>query len=183
MKTLNTLQALSKLGKILSRIVFIVCLVGGIFCAVGIISLQFFPESFKLGGVTIHSMIETSAEISMGTCYASMAAGLILCAGECVLAKIAEKYFRNELKAGTPFTFDSAKELVRLGICAICIPIGTRVIAEIVYQVMANLMQTVSEIEFTDTVSVGLGVMMIVAGLLCKYGAELSQETATQPEN
>ena len=112
MKTLGVIQKLAKLGKILSKIVFIFCLVGGICCAVGIISLQFIPESFKLGGVTIQSMVERDAGISLGTSYASMAAGLILCVGEAVLAKLAvlkgrvmasaskKPYFSVRLKKG-----------------------------------------------------------------------------------
>ncbi len=183
MKTLGVIQKLAKLGKVLSKIVFIFCLVGGIFCAVGIISLQFIPESFKLGGVTIRSMIERDARISLGTGYASMAAGLILCVGEAVLAKQAEGYFKNELAAGTPFTFDGAKELLRLGICAICVPVGSRALAEITVQVMAHYMQGVAEIPLGGTVSVGLGVMMIVAGLLCKYGAELSRGAELQTQD
>ncbi|MBR5258063.1 MAG: hypothetical protein IK019_06670 [Clostridia bacterium] len=174
--TLNTLQKLAKLGKILSRIVYIFCLVGGIMCAVGMISMPLFPESVKLGGVTIHAFIEKHAEISVNSCYAAMAMGLILCAGEAVLAKLAEKYFTNELATGTPFTLAGASELMRLGICAICIPVGTKMIANFVYGIMAHFMQDVSKLVPGDTVSIGMGVMMIVASLLCKYGAEYARE-------
>ena len=44
---------------------------------------------------------------ALGTMYAAMAVGCILSSGEAVLAKIAGNYFRNELKAGTPFTMDA----------------------------------------------------------------------------
>lgn len=61
---------------------------------------------------------------------------MILCAGEAVLAKFAEHYFKRELVDGTPFDLGGAKELRRLGILAICIPIGTQMLAEIIYAVM-----------------------------------------------
>ncbi|MCR4621648.1 MAG: hypothetical protein K5663_06155 [Clostridiales bacterium] len=172
MKTLETLQKLSKLGRILSKIVRIVCLVGAIACAAGIISLALFPDSVKIGNVTVYGLVKLPENISAGTCYTALAMGLILCAGETALARLAEKYFMRELTAGTPFTFDGAKELIRLGICAICIPLGTKILAEITYGVMAHLMQDVAKLDPGDAVSVGLGVMMIVAGLLCRYGAE-----------
>ena len=172
MKTLNTIQTLAKIGRILSRIVYIFCMIGGIGCLAGILSLLLLPESIKVGGVTVRGLIEVSEELSLGTCYASMAAGAVICAGEAVLARLAERCFKNELTAGTPFTIDGAKELMRLGICAICIPVGTRVIAEILYSVLGHFMQDVGEMQLGDTVSVGLGVMMIVASLLCRYGAE-----------
>ncbi len=174
MKTLKTIQTLSKIGKIISRIIFIFCLIGGIGCIVGIISLAVIPDGFRLGGVTIHSMIEKNAEISMGTCYTAMAVGIVFCAGEAVLCKIAENYFKNELAAGTPFTFDGAKELMRLGICTICIPIGTAVISGIVYGIMSSVFSGVADYNISNFTSVGLGVMFIIMSLLCRYGAEIT---------
>lgn len=174
MKTLKTIQTLSKIGKIISRIIFIFCLIGGIGCIVGIISLAVIPDGFRLGGVTIHSMIEKNAEISMGTCYTAMAVGIVFCAGEAVLCKIAENYFKNEFAAGTPFTFDGAKELMRLGICTICIPIGTAVISGIVYGIISSVFSGVADYNISNFTSVGLGVMFIIMSLLCRYGAEIT---------
>ncbi len=173
MKTLNTIQKLSRLGKILSRIVFIFCLVGVIGCALGLVGLGISAETFKIGGVTIHSLIDNSSGVSVD--LAAVLTGLILCSGEAVLSKLAGRYFKNELNAGTPFTFDGAKELIRLGICTVCIPIGTRAAAEIVYQLTAHFYD-VSDMKISGSVSVGLGIMMIVAGLLCRYGAEIMKE-------
>ncbi|MBQ7714987.1 MAG: hypothetical protein IJT70_03850 [Clostridia bacterium] len=175
MKTLNTIQKLSKLGKILSKIIFVFCLVGGILCVVGIIGLALIPDGIKLGGVTIRGLIEKNADISVGTCYAAMAVGIVFCAGEAVLCKFAERYFKNELKAGTPFTFDGAKELMRLGILTICIPVGTTIIAEIVYQIMKHSFSDVVGFDLGGSISVGLGIMFIVTSLICRHGAEISQ--------
>ena len=105
-----------------------------------------------------------------------MAAGMILCAGEAVLAKFAEHYFKRELADGTPFDLGGAKELMRLGILAICIPIGVQMIAEIVYAVMEQTMQGVAALQLDNTGSVTLGIMFIVLSLICRYGAELHEE-------
>ena len=64
-----------------------------------------------------------------------------ICAGEAVLSKFAEHYFKRELADGTPFNLGGAKELMRLGIFTICIPIGTQIIAEIVYAVMEQTLR------------------------------------------
>ncbi len=90
MKTLNTIQNLSKLGIILSRILFIFCLIGAIGCLVGIISLLFFCESFKLGGVTIQNIVVRSPELNLGTTNAYMAAGFVLCVGEALQRDISK---------------------------------------------------------------------------------------------
>ena len=115
MSILKTIQTLSKIGRILSKIVYICCVVGFCGCIVGIISLGLGGEVFKLGGVTIHSIIESHSHTSMPTLYTAMAFGLVLCAAEAVLSKFSEIYFKNELADGTPFTMRGAKELMRLG--------------------------------------------------------------------
>ncbi|MBQ1820622.1 MAG: hypothetical protein II117_03355 [Clostridia bacterium] len=173
--TLKTLQTLSKIGKVFSIIVFIFCIIGAVGCVLGIIGLAFIPEGFKIGDVTIKGLVE-KGDLNTQTCYAAMACGIIMCAAEAVLAKFAERYFKNEIKAGTPFTFDGAKELTRLGILAICIPIGASILAGICYGIFKVIMKDVAELPFHDGGSVGLGVMMLVAGLLCKLGAESAEK-------
>ena len=105
----------------------------------------------------------------------AIAAGMILCAGKAVLAKFAEHYFKREFADGTPFDLGSAKELMRLGILAICIPIGTQMIAEIVYAVMEQALHGVAPFQLDHSCSVALGVMFIVMSLECRYGAELCE--------
>ena len=73
MNTLKTIQTLSKIGKILSKIVYICCVVGFCGCIVGIISLGLGGEVFKLGGVTVHSIIESHSHMNMPTLYTAMA--------------------------------------------------------------------------------------------------------------
>lgn len=62
-KTLRIIQKLTKVGTILSRIIAICCIIGAIGCIVGIVSIAALDlDTFKIGGVTIHSIIEKSAE-------------------------------------------------------------------------------------------------------------------------
>ena len=95
---------------------------------------------------------------NISTAYAAMAAGMILCAGEAVLAKFAEHYFKRELADGTPFDLGGAKELMRLGILAICIPIGMQMIAEIVYAVMEQALHGVASFQSDYSGSVALAM-------------------------
>ena len=175
MKTLNTIQTLSKIGKVLSKMVFIFCVIGFCGCIVGILSMALGAPTLKFGGVTLKSILNTEAEVTVGTVYAAMAAGMILCAGEAVLAKFAEHYFKRELADGTPFSLGGAKEMQRLGILTICIPIGTQIVAEIVCAVMKQTMQSAAPLRLDNAGSVALGVMFLVLSLICRHGAEVCQ--------
>lgn len=78
-----------------------------------------------------------------------------------MLAKFAEHYFKHEFADGTPFDLGGAKELMRLGILAICIPIGMQMIAEIVYAVMEQALRGVASFQSDYSGSVALGKIMI----------------------
>ena len=178
MKTLKTIQKLSKAGEILSKIMFICCIVGFCFCIVGIVSMGLGAPALKLGGVMLKGIINTEAETTVGTIYTAMAVGLILCAGEAVLAKFAECYFKHELADGTPFTFGGAEELKRLGILTICIPFGTQIVAEIIYAVMKQMIQDIASFRLDNSGSIGLGITFIIVSLICQHGAEIRNVVA-----
>lgn len=175
MNTLKNIQTLAKIGKVSSNIIFVCCIVGFCGCIAGIISLAVGAEAFKLGGVTIHGMIENDAGMNLPTLYASMAVGLLFCAAEAVLSKFAEVYFRNELTDGDPFTLRGAKELLRLGILTIVIPLGTVIVCSIGVVIADNMYPGIDKLSIGEFSSVGLGVMMIVLSLFCRYGAELKE--------
>jgi len=182
-KTLEIIQKLSKIGKVLSKIIEVFCIVGAVFCLIGIISLSVGNfEAFKIGGVTVHSIIEESAGMSIGTMYASMSVGLIMCIAEVIITKIAGLYFKNEIAAGTPFTMDGAKEMLRLGICTIAISVGSLIVADITYNVLNKCFDSVADMSLDNASQVGIGIAFIIVSLLCKYGAlrEKSEEVTVE---
>lgn len=182
MKTLNTIQTLSKAGKIISKIIFILCIVGFCGCVLGIVSLAVGLESLKLGGLTIHGIIEKESGMSMASIYASMSVGAFLCAAEAVLCKFAETYFKNELTDGTPFTLRGAKELLRLGILTVAIPAVAVTVCSIGIAVLSDFHPETEDLSFGEFSSVGIGIMMIVMSLFCRYGAEQAEERSEQSE-
>lgn len=173
MKTLKSFQILVKLGRILSKIVYICGIIGAVGCVVGIISLPFADKGlFKIGGVTIYGLISDKSGLSLDGLYPMMTGALIVCVGQAITAKFAEIYFKNVLTAGTPFTFDGARELMRLGIITVCVPLGALILAQIVSGVVAEFAGSGEAFKLDGGDSVSLGVMFIVMSLLCKCGAE-----------
>lgn len=179
MRALHTIQILSKIGKVFSKIISICCIVGVCGCAVGALAMLVGMETLKLGGVTLHSILKTEAGVSEGTVWAVIIAGCILCIGELALSRRAHRYFENELKAGTPFTAEGAKELLQLGVSVIWMPLVSMVLAQVARGVIAQLMENVEKLSINGFESVALGVMLIVTSVLCRYGAELAEKGTT----
>ncbi|MCR5485804.1 MAG: hypothetical protein K6F09_09445 [Clostridiales bacterium] len=172
-KTLKTIQTIAKIGKILSKIVYIFCIVGAVFCAVGIISFSLgADEAFKLGGVNIRGLIQSEEGLSVNQMYAGMATGIAICVFQGILSKFAYSYFKNELKDGTPFTERGAKEMLRLGILAIALPLAAVITSGIINSVMNNVLGDIDKTDLTDFASAGTGVALIVMSIIFKYGAE-----------
>lgn len=177
MKTLNTIQTISRIGKILSKIIYICCIIGVAGCIVGMVSIPFTDTGvLKIGGVTISGLIVNRAGIELNGLYPLLTGAMIVCIGQCITAKFAELYFKHELSAGTPFTLSGAKELLRLGILTICVPLGTLIVAQIVSSIMAAWLGCGETFKLDEGDSVALGVMFIVLSLVCKYGAESGGE-------
>lgn len=115
----------------------------------------------------------------MQALYTAMAVGIVLCAAEAVLSKFAEIYFKNELADGTPFTLRGAKELMRLGILTISIPLGMVIVCSIGVAIADNFFPEIEKLSYDGYASVGLGVMMILSSLFCRYGAEVCDGKAS----
>lgn len=183
MKSLQTIQKLSRLGKTLSKIAFIFSVIGFFGCIVGLLSVQFGSGMIlKLGGVTLHGMISGELAGNLKGSSAALGGWLIVCAGEAVLARFAEGYFKQELETGTPFTAAGAKALLRLGILTIAIPTGCALLGSIAEGLIAGFMQVETaaalDLYFDNDASIVLGIMFLLASLLCRYGAELRTEKA-----
>lgn len=178
MNSISTIQTLAKIGQILSKIFYIVYLIAAIACGVGLISLPFADTGiFKIGGVTIYGLIVNHAGIELNSLYPSLAAFLIVCVGQAVTARTAERYFEHEMAAGTPFTPAGARELMRLGIVTIAVPLGTRILSQIVSRVIATIIGSGEAFRWSGGDNVVLGVMFLVTALLCRYGAEREERT------
>ena len=180
MKSLNTIQKLFKIGRILSKIAFILSVIGFCGCIAGLLSLGFGRGSLtKIGNVTIHGLIYSDYGYNIKSITATLSGWMVVCAGEAVLAKFAEVCFKNELKNGTPFHPAWAKELLRLGILTLAIPTGCAVAGSIVEGVLAGLLNVdkaaAMDLYFDNEASIVLGIMFLFISLLCRYGVELTR--------
>lgn len=175
MNTLNIIQILAKLGKIFSKIVFVCCIVAFCLCFAGIVSLVLGVEALHFGNITLERLIEENSGYGVGTLYAVMVVGMIITAGEAVVAKFAEHYFTRELEDGTPFCMDGAKELMCLGVLTVCIPLIARLIASIARNVLAVILSDVAPLKLNFAGSLVMGMMFVVLSLVCRYGAEQAE--------
>lgn len=177
-KTLKTIQTVVKISKIFTTIIKIFSIVGFVASLVAIALFRFGDGVLlTLGEASIRGIVGVKDGVEPMAYIVSMAITAVICAGEFTVALFAERYFRNELAAGMPFTLDGARELFRLGIIAIVIPTVTLIISEILYAIFSRLVGGIDRIDMNSIGSAGTGVTLLIFSLLCKHGAEISQGT------
>lgn len=143
MKSLQTIQKLFKIGKILSRIAFIFSVIGFCGCIAGLLSLSFGNGSLiKLGGVTLHQLISEEYGYNIKGITASLSGWLSVPVKQYLqsLRKSTSKMEAGKRQANS-FTLAGAKELLRLGILTITIPTGCAVAESIVEGVIIGFMK------------------------------------------
>lgn len=180
-KSLKTVQTVCKVCKVLAEIAFVLLVVGAVLMlACGIfIGTGKMNALLSSGALVLDEMLQQSGATQEYVTAVFVCLTIIIVA-EAVVAKFINVYFKHELKAGTPFTFEGAKEMLRLGIITIAVPAGASLVATIVFGIMAAGSGLDSEFNFE--ISLGMGLMFLALSPLLKYGAELGAKAQLAEE-
>lgn len=177
-KTLKTIQTISKVCKIIAMIVFVFSIIGAILSALGL-ALFLAVKDVAIGDMTVTGFLADEG-ISFADSIFAMIVAVISCIGSAVVAKFAHIYFTNELEAGTPFTYDGAKEMLRLGILALAIPIGISSVSSIAFVTYKMFDQSLTTADYNISVDIGIGLALIFMSFIFKYGAEREEKRASE---
>lgn len=171
-KSLKTVQTVCKVCKVLAEIAFVLLVVGAVLMLAAAIftGTGNFDALMSSGALVLDEMLQQSG-VTQEYVTAVLVCMTIIVAAEAIVAKFINVYFKHELKAGTPFTFEGAKEMLRLGIITIAVPTGASLVATIVFGIMAAGSGLDSEFNFE--ISLGLGLMFLALSPLLKHGTEL----------
>ena len=175
-KALSNLLTVFKVAKIVAKVVFILCIIGCAGCVLGVLLLY-------MTGDLLVAEVFVEEGLSLPAAYLGCIVGAIVCAAEVVFAFLAERYFGNVLNAGTPFTFEGAKESFRLGIASIIISVATSAIAGITSLVfLVFTTSAVAESDVSVSFSISMGLFFLFLSLIFKHGAELKAASAEEPQ-
>ena len=168
MKSLKTIQKAFHVFQILAKVAFILTIVGASICAVGALCCTVWSaggQVFSLFGEPVTMFSEVG---KLNQMQARLLSNLVYLTTDAILLGFAGRYVRTEQAEGTPFTEHGAKLVQRLGVRCIWMPIVSIVIAAVI-----NTCLGVKGGDVSNLPSVITGVVLILASLIFRYGAEL----------
>lgn len=183
MKSLQTLQTLARIGRVLSKIVFIFCIVGAVLCVVGAgLFAAFGDQIFEYGAVSIQGLIDSEGAPAAVVYYMTGIA-FVTCVLEAILSKKAERYFVHELAAGTPFTMEGARELQSVGILSMVFPVVLAIVSSIGLMMIDHVFTESAKGDMSMSFEIGgfgLGIGLIIVAVIFRYGASILQAQREQ---
>lgn len=169
MKSLQTIQKVSKVFKTLSMIAMIASFLWAATSLIGLICVVAWETQGILGfGRVVMFALDTE---SLSTAIAALLSDAVFAVTDGVLFLFAWRYFKAELTEGTPFTQNGAVKVRHLGISTIVMPIVAVIVSAVIYAVYAVEPMP----DWSTGASTLLGVVLILASLVFRYGADLEK--------
>ncbi|MGM9587381.1 MAG: hypothetical protein ACI3VA_07850 [Candidatus Limivicinus sp.] len=179
MKSLQTIQKTFRVFQILTKIAMILSFVWAGLALLGMLCGAVWYGGGTVVGVgqaQLYSLTKTGGLIQM---IAVLMTDAILALTDGTLLAFALAYFKAEQADGTPFTQRGAEQIKRLGIRTIVLPLVAAIVAAVIYAAF-DLPQ--GSVEWSNLTSLGLGIVLILASLIFRYGAELEAGNASGNE-
>ena len=169
--SLTAIQKCVRVFRVLVRVGLILSIAGAVF---GLAALMLWIHWNNAPATGIPQLDQVMQLIDRGSYYhtlSTLIADVVGCAFGGALLWLFHRYLTHELADGTPFTFSGASELRRLGVVTIVLPLVSLCLQAIPY--------TVYDLSYPNRMengtSVLLGVALILASLVFRYGAELTR--------
>lgn len=176
MKSLQTIQKTFRVFQILTKIAMILSFVWAGLAALGLLC----GAVWYHGGIVVgaerellYTLTETGGLTEL---IGVLLTDTIFALTDGVLLAFALGYFTAEQADGTPFTKRGADRILHLGIRTIVLPLVAVILAAIVCAIF-DLPQNAGG-DWGNLTSVSMGIVLILASLIFRYGAELEGRAA-----
>ena len=173
-KSLKTIQVLAKIAYVISSIVFVFSIIGGVSCVLALVLLGSVKE---LGTefVDISRSIFNETGMSMLSVFYACLIGALGCVAGALLSFMSKRYFKTQLDAGTPFTYVCAQKMLKLGLWFVITPIAVSVCSAVMYIVLFAFDPSIFETELSATVDISTGIIFLILSVVFKHGAEIAE--------
>ena len=183
-KNLSIIQTVMKVLRIITKIVYIVCIVGAIISAISTgfaIAAYFGAKTFfdiTIDGKTLEVIMLEETGMDIVTAIGYSAAGVVMSCASVITSKLACNYFDQEIEDGTPFTYAGADLLKKVAIRSFIISIVAVAIAAIAVAIITMGKET--NIKIDGDISIFSPLAMWLVSVIFRYGAEVREQNSNK---
>ena len=174
MKSLQTIQKTFGVFKTLAKVFMILSFVWAGLAALGLLCGVVWYNDGSVVGTDQGMLLALTETGGLTEMIAVLLVDIILALTDGTLLAFALHYFKAEQADGTPFTKRGADEIRRLGIRTIVLPLVAAILAATVHAVFHLPANAGSD--WSNAYSLTMGIVLILASLVFRYGAELEEK-------
>ena len=174
MNSLRTIQKIFQVFKTLSKIGMIASFIWAVFTAIGLLCGVIWHSGATVTGPCQEALLSLALTGSLNQIMGDLLSDMVFALADGILLLSAFRYFRQELADGTPFTQSGAEQIKRLGLCTIVLPLAAAILSAVFYEVFA--LPQAALVDQSNLSSITLGIVMMLAPLIFRYGAELEEK-------
>lgn len=171
MKSLQTLQKTFRIFQTLTGIAMAASFVWAGLSVIGLLCAFAWYSGVPVMGVSREILLNLTLTGSLSQMTGVLLSDAVFALTDGVLLLFAFRYFKAEQEAGTPFTRRGADAIWALGLRTIVLLLAAAVFSTLTYEFFD--LSTAMVVDWGNLVSVALGLVMILASLIFRYGAEL----------
>lgn len=174
MTSLQTIQKTFRVFQILAKTAMILSFVWAGMAALGVLCSAVWYHGGTVVGASRELLYNLTGTGGLSEMTGVLLADTVFALTDGILLAFALRYFKAEQADGTPFTKQGAEQVKRLGIRTIVLPLVAIILAAILYAIF-DPAQNVNR-DWSNLASVIMGIVLILASLVFRYGAELEEQ-------
>lgn len=169
MENLTTIQKTFKIFKTLSKIAMIVSFVVCGIAAIGLLCGIVWFNGGKVYVADMDTLMGLTKTTGLYQMIGVLLSDAVFALTDGLLFLFAWNYFKAEQADGTPFTHSGADKVRSLGIKIIVMPLVAVSISAVIY----GCFDLTNSTDWSNAVSIVLGIVLILMSLVFHYGADL----------
>ena len=178
MKSLQTIQKTFRVFQTLSQIAMVLSFVWAGLAALGLLCGVVWYSGGNVFGAKQELLFSLTVTGGLTEMIGVLLVDMILALTDGTLLVFALRYFKLEQADGTPFTWHCADRVLHLGVLNIVLPLVAAILSSIVCEIFSLPKDAVSD--WGNLSSLTMGIILILASLVFRYGAELEEKHSQQ---
>lgn len=173
MNSLTAIQKTFRVFKTLSKVAMILSFLWAGLTALGLLCGAVWYAGGTVVGASEETLLSLTLTDGLNQMMGALLSELVFALADGILFLFAFRYFKQEQADGTPFTQRGAEQIKQLGIRTIVLPLVAAILSAVFYKAF-GLSQAAG---WDNLASVSMGIVLILASLVFRYGAELEGTT------